>query len=80
MNNKREHIVNSMEYPATNVHELCIEITKKLNLDSKDLHVAAVFESNDSNEIIGWAILDWENNIVKRYDDLKELWDDASRQ
>lgn len=79
MTDKQEYMVNSMEYPATNVHELCIEITNKLNLDSKDLHVAAVFESNNSNEIIGWAILDLENNIVKRYYDLKELWDDASR-
>lgn len=55
---------------------LCIKIGEQLGLLSNNLHIAAVFENNSSDEIIGWAVLDSNNTIVKQYDDLKDLWDE----
>ena len=32
--------------------------------------------NNSSDEVIGWAVLDSNNNIVKQYDDLRDLYND----
>lgn len=40
------------------------------------MNIAAVFENNSSDEIIGWVVLDSNNNIVKQYVDLKDLWNE----
>lgn len=40
--------------------ELCENIKKRINLPD-DKHVAAMFENNDSDEVIGWAIFDKGN-------------------
>lgn len=63
-----------------NLAYLCKEIGDKLGLLSKNLHIAAVFENNTSDKIIGWAILDGNNKIVKKYDDLKKLWNEYDRK
>lgn len=57
------------------LEDLCKGIAKKIGL-AKDRHIAALFESNDSNEIVGWAVLDENNTIAKRYDELEELLKD----
>ena len=43
--------------------ELCENLKKAMGLPY-DLHVAAVFQDNDHDEIIGWRVLDRENNSV----------------
>lgn len=43
--------------------ELCENIKKHINLPD-DKHVAALFENNDSDEIIGWSILDKGNKPI----------------
>lgn len=58
------------------LNALCIKIGEQIGLPSKNLHIAAVFENNSSDEIIGWAVLDSNNNIVKQYVDLKDLWNE----
>ena len=58
------------------LNALCIKIGEQIGLLSKNLHIAAVFENNSSDEVIGWAVLDGNNNIVKRYDDLRDLYND----
>lgn len=55
---------------------LCIKIGEQIGLSSKNLHIAAVFENNSSDEVIGWAVLDSNNNIVKQYDDLRDLYNE----
>lgn len=55
--------------------QVCIDITHKLGLNNYNQHVAAVFNDNNSHEITGWAILDANNNVLERYDDIKELYD-----
>lgn len=57
------------------LEDLCKGIAKKIGLP-KDRHIAALFENNDSNEIVGWAVLDENNTIAKRYDELEELLKD----
>ena len=56
------------------LEQMCIDITHKLGLDNDNHHVAAVFKNNNSQQIIGWAILDENNNILEQYDDIKELY------
>lgn len=55
---------------------LCIKIGEQIGLPSKNLHIAALFENNSSDEVIGWAVLDSNNNIVKQWDDLRDLWNE----
>lgn len=43
--------------------ELCENIKKHINLPD-DKHVAALFENNDIDEIIGWSILDKGNKPI----------------
>lgn len=43
--------------------DLCENIKKHINLPD-DKHVAAMFENNDSDEIIGWSILDKGNKPI----------------
>lgn len=56
------------------LEQMCIDITHKLGLDNDNRHVAAMFKDNNSQQIIGWAILDKNNNILEQYDDIKELY------
>lgn len=58
------------------LNALCIKIGERIGLSSKNLHIAAVFENNSSDEVIGWAVLDSNNNIVNQYDDLRDLCND----
>ena len=60
--------------------ELCLAIGEKLNLQKKGIHVAGLFESNDSDEIVGWATLDSDNNIIKRYKSIIDLFDEYEKQ
>lgn len=57
------------------LEDLCKSIAKKIGLP-KDRHIAVLFENNESNEIVGWAVLDENNTIAKRYDELEELLKD----
>ena len=56
------------------LEQVCKDITYKLNLHLENKHVATVFKDNNSHQIIGWAILDENNNILERYDDIQELY------
>lgn len=46
-----------------NIDDLCRQIAKTLKMP-REYHIAAVFSDNDSDEVIGWCILDGENNIL----------------
>lgn len=65
-----------MEITKNKLEEICITLTERLNLDKQGLHIAAIFQDNNKDEIIGWGICDSDNNIVKRYDDLRDLYND----
>lgn len=43
--------------------ELCRQIMTAIKLP-KEYHIAAVFKDDDSDEIIGWAVLDKDNNML----------------
>ena len=64
-----------MEITKTQLENICKKLTDKLNLQEHSMHVAAVFNDNLSDEIIGWGILDEDNNIVTFYNDIKMLFD-----
>lgn len=68
-------MLNQNDMKVGTIEDLCKGIAKKIGLP-KDRHIAALFESNDSNEIVGWAVLDENNTIAKRYDELEELLKD----
>lgn len=55
---------------------ICNTISNLLKIDTIGLHVAAIFEDNNHHEVIGWAILDIDNNIVKRYNELMDIFKD----
>ncbi len=59
---------------------LCLAIGKKLNLPEKGIHVAGLFESNDSDVVAGWATLDSDNNIIKRYESIIDLFNEYEKQ
>lgn len=62
-----------MEITREYLNTICIVLTKKYGLDKKNQHIAAMFQDNDHNEIIGWAILDENNNIINRFDSLNDI-------
>ena len=37
------------------------------------IHLAAVFENNDSREIVSWAVLDEDNQIVDVYNEIEDI-------
>lgn len=45
------------------LNELCEQIKKKLRLPD-EYHIAGVFKENGDDEIIGWAVLDGDNNML----------------
>lgn len=57
------------------LEKLCKQIAQKINL-AENLHIAAIFENSESEDIIGWAVLDENNNILKQYDEIDELFND----
>ena len=63
-----------MEITKDKLEEICITLTKRLKLDKQRLHIAAIFQNNNTDEIIGWGICDSNNNICVRYDDLEVLY------
>lgn len=61
-----------MEY----MKQVCKDLTNKLGLNENNQHVAMIFKDNEHDQIIGWEILDENNNIIKQYGDIKELFID----
>lgn len=57
------------------LEKICKQIAQKINL-TENLHIAVIFENSESEDIIGWAVLDDNNNIIKRYDEVDELFKD----
>ena len=58
------------------LEHICQNLGEKLKLYEQGLHIAALFQDNDHNEIIGWAILNESNEIIKKYDDIENLYND----
>lgn len=63
-----------MKITKDKLEEICITLTELLNLNKQGLHIAAIFQDNSNDEIIGWSICDSVNNICVRYDDLEVLY------
>ena len=55
---------------------LCIRIGTRLSLMDKGIHVAAIFENIKCDTLIGWAVLDSDNNVIKTYDNIEDLFND----
>ena len=55
---------------------VCSAFSRKIGLTERGLHIAALFQDNEHDDVIGWAICDSDNNIIKRYDDLEVLFND----
>ena len=72
--NIKKNIWINMEITKDKLEEICITLTERLNLDKQGLHIAAIFQDNNSDEIIGWGICDSDNNICVSYDDLEILY------
>lgn len=53
--------------------KICSVLSRKIGLTKKGLHIAGLFQDNDHDDVIGWAVCDSNNNIVKKYDDLISL-------
>ena len=55
---------------------ICLALSRKIGLTQKGLHIAALFQDNEHDDVIGWAICDSDNHIIKRYNDLTVLFND----
>jgi len=55
---------------------LCKQIGMRLSLQDRGVHITGVFENNDSDTVIGWAVLDSNNNVIKTYDNIEDLFND----
>ena len=52
--------------------ELCLTIGKAIKLPEK-YHIAAVFQDNEHDDVIGWRVLDIDNNPITKILQVKEL-------
>ena len=52
---------------------ICKQLSEKFHLYEYGYHLAAVFENNDSREIVSWAVLDEDNQIVDTYDKIEDI-------
>ena len=71
--------MENRDYTCLNQWQLsivCSALSRKIGLSEKGLHIAALFQDNEHDDIIGWAVCDSNNNIVKQYDDLTVLCKD----
>lgn len=68
-----------MEITHDKLEEICITLTEQLNLDKQGLHIVAIFQDINSDEIIGWGISDRDNNVCARYDDLEVLYNEYNK-
>lgn len=59
---------------------LCKEIGLSLDLQKKGMHVAGLFEDNNSDNLIGWATLDSENKVIKKYDKIEDLFEEYGKK
>ena len=42
-----------MKITKDKLEEICITLTERLNLDKQGLHVAAIFQDNNNDKVIG---------------------------
>lgn len=52
---------------------ICKQLSEKFHLYEYGYHLAAVFENNDSQEIVSWAVLDEDNQIVDVYNEIEDI-------
>ena len=72
-------IQEDKDYTCLNKWQLsivCSALSRKIGLTEKELHIAALFQDNEHDDVIGWSVCDSDNNIIKRYDDLIVLCND----
>ena len=55
------------------LESICEQLSEKFHLYEYGYHLAAVFENNDSREIVGWAVLDEDNQIVDVYNEIEDI-------
>lgn len=55
------------------LQSICKHLSKKFHLYDYGYHLAAVFEDNEHNEVVAWAVLDKDNQIVKTYDEIEDI-------
>lgn len=55
------------------LENICEQLSEKFHLYEYGYHLAAVFENNDSQEIVSWAVLDEDNQIVDIYDEIEDI-------
>ena len=55
------------------LESICEQLSEKFHLYEYGYHLAAVFEDNDSREIVGWAVLDEDNQIVDFYNEIEDI-------
>ena len=55
------------------LESICEQLSEKFHLYEYGYHLAAVFENNDSREIVSWAVLDEDNQIVDVYNEIEDI-------
>ena len=63
-----------MEISHEALEDICRQIGSKLGIVDMGLHVAAVFQDDDHNEVIGWAVLTEDNTVISTYWEIEELF------
>lgn len=64
---------NKMIIDRRTLESICEQLSEKFHLYEYGYHLAAVFENNDSREIVSWAVLDEDNQIVDVYNEIEDI-------
>jgi hypothetical protein len=62
-----------MEIDYKTLETLCQQLNEEYHLYEYGYHIAAVFEGNNHDEVIAWAVLDLDDQVVVYYNDLSEI-------
>ena len=65
--------IKNMIINRRTLESICEQLSEKFHLYEYGYHLAAVFENNDSREIVSWAVLDEDNQIVDVYNEIEDI-------
>lgn len=63
----------NMNIDTLTFNYICEQLSEKFHLYEYGYHLAAIFEMNNSQEIVGWAVVDEDNQVVQSYDKIEDI-------
>jgi len=66
-------LLNIMTIQKQSLSEILENTSERLGLTDKGQHLVALFPDNESQHIVGWAIVDNNNNVIKKFGSMQDL-------